>query len=149
MTSALLATILSLAATFMPAEQRAVTSPFAGSWSADLSQSRLDPRMPIKEADVTISVSGNDITLANSVVLASGQTIQEREPLRADGTETPASAPGVTHVANWLGSHVLALITKQGDRNLALITYEVSPDGQTLTTRTSGQFEQVVVFKRR
>ena len=58
-------------------------------------------------------------------------------------------APGVVHVANWLGSHVLALITKQGNRNLALITYEVSADGQTLTTRTSGLVEQVVVFKRR
>jgi hypothetical protein len=148
-TTVLLATILSMPAAAQQRDQQAVKSPFAGSWSADLSQSRLDPKMPIKGADVTISVSGNDITLANSVVLASGQTIQEREPLRADGPETPASAPGVTHVANWLGSHVLALITRQGDRNLALITYEVSPDGQTLTTRTSGQFEQVVVFKRR
>jgi len=100
-------------------------------------------------ADVTIGVSGNDITLANTVVLANGETIQERETLRADGTETPAMAPGVVHVANWLGSHVLALITKQGNRNLALITYEVSADGQTLTTRTSGLVEQVVVFKRR
>ena len=83
------------------------------------------------------------------MLLASGETIQERETLRADGTETPATAPGVVHVANWLGSHVLALITKQGNRNLALITYEVSADGQTLTTRTSGLVEQLVVFKRR
>jgi hypothetical protein len=145
----LLAAILSIAGTFVSAAQQAAPSPFAGSWSADLSRSRLDARTPIKRADVTITVSGNVVNLANSVVLASGQTIEEREMLRADGTETPASAPGVVHYANWLGSHVLALITRQGDRNLALITYEVSADGQTLTARTSGLVEQVVVFKRR
>ena len=94
-------------------------------------------------------MSGNVITLANSVVLPNGETIQERETLRADGTETAATTTGVVHVANWLGSHVLALITKRGNQNLALITYEVSADGQRLTTRTSGLIEQVVVFKRR
>lgn len=146
----LLATILSSA--LMSAPVQAAQSPFVGSWSADLSQSRLDPKMPITGADVTISVAGNVITLANSVVLPSGQTIQEKETLRADGTETAATNPmttGMVHVANWVGSHVLALITKKGNRNIALITYEVSADGQTLTVRTSGLIDQVVVFKRR
>jgi len=55
----------------------------------------------------------------------------------------------VVHVANWVGSHVLALIAKKGNQNIALITYEVSTDGQTLTARTSGFIEQVVIFKRR
>ncbi len=149
MTTVLLATIFSMAGTFMLAAPQAAKSPFAGSWSADLSHSSLDPKMPIKGADVTITVSGNVITLANAVVLPSGETVQERETLRADGTETPAAATGVVHVANWLGSHVLALITKKGNQNLALITYEVSADGQTLTTRTSGLVEQVVRFTRR
>ena len=149
MTTVLLATILSMAGAFMLAARQAVESPFAGSWSADLSQSGLDPKMPIKGADITISVSGNVITLANSVVLPSGETIQERETLRADGTETPATTAGVVHVTNWLGSNVLALITKKGNQNLALITYEVSADGQRLTTRTSGLVEQVILFKRR
>jgi hypothetical protein len=94
-------------------------------------------------------VTGNVITLASSLVMPSGETIQERETLRADGTETAATTPGVVHVANWVGSHVLALITKKGNQNLALITYEVSTDGQTLTARTSGLIEQVVIFKRR
>jgi hypothetical protein len=153
MATLLLATILSMAGAFVLAAQQpdpqAAKSPFIGSWSADLSQSRLDPKLPIKAADVTISVTGNVITLANSVVMPSGETIQERETLRADGTETAATTTGVVHVANWVGSHVLALITKKGNQNLALITYEVSTNGQTLTTRTSGVVEQVVVFKRR
>ena len=54
----------------------------------------------------------------------------------------------MVHVANWVGSNVLALVTKKGNQNIALITYEVSTDGQTLTVRTSGLIEQVVVFKR-
>lgn len=151
MTTVLLATILSMAGAFVSAthDQQAAKSPFAGSWSADLSQSRLDPKMRFKGADITISVTGNVITLASSVVMPSGETIQERETLQADGTETPATMTGVVHVANWVGSHVLALITKKGNQNLALITYEVSTGGQTLTARTSGLVEQVVIFKRR
>ena len=156
MTTVLLATILSVAGAFVLAAQQpdpqAAKSPFVGSWSADLSQSRLDAKMPIKGADVTISVTGNVITLASSVVMPSGETIQEREMLRADGTETAATNPmtaGMVHVANWLGSHVLALITKKGNQNIALIIYEVSTDGQTLTARTSGLIDQAVLFKRR
>ena len=156
MTTVLLATILSVAGAVVLAtkqlDQQAAKSPFVGSWSADLSQSRLDPKLPLKGADITIGVTGNVITLANSVVMPSGETIQEREILRADGTETAATNPltaGVVHVANWVGSHVLALITKKGNQNIALITYEVSTDGQTLTVRTSGLIEQVIMFKRR
>ena len=149
----LLATILSMAGAFVLAtqqDQQAAKSPFVGSWSADLSQSRLDPKLPLKGADITISVTGNVITLASSVVMPSGETIQERETLRADGTETAGTlTTGVVHVANWVGSNVLALVTKKGNQNIALITYEVSTDGQTLTARTSGLIEQVVIFKRR
>ena len=85
MTTVVLATILSMAGAFVLAtpqrDPHAAKSPFVGSWSADLSQSRLDPKMPFK--------------------------------------------------------------------GVALITYEVSTDGQTLTARTSGLIEQVVMFKRR
>ena len=153
MTTLLLATILSTASAFglttSHQNQPAATSPFTGSWSADLSRSRLDPKLGITGADITFGVTGNVITLASSVTLASGKPITERDTLRADGTETPAVTPGAVHVANWVGSHVLALITRKGNQNLALITYEVSADGQTLTARTSGLVEQVIVFKRR
>ena len=154
MNTVLLATILSMAGASELAtqqrDQQVAKSPFAGSWSADLSQSRLDPKLPIRGADITIGVTGNVITLASSVVMPSGQTIQERETLRADGTETAATqTTGVVHVAKWVGSHVLALIAKKGNQNIALITYEVPTDGQTLTARTSGFIDQVVIFKRR
>jgi hypothetical protein len=117
---------------------------------ADLSQSRLDARMPLKSVDLEIAVKGNIVTIASSFVLPSGQTQSERETLRADGTETAGTlTAGVTHVANWVGPHVLALIARKGNQNIALITYDISADGQTLTARTSGLVEQMLVFRRR
>ena len=70
--------------------------------------------------------------------------------MRADGTETAATfIAGVTHFANWVGPQVLALTARKGNQNIALITYEVSSDGQTLTARTSGLVEQMLIFRRR
>lgn len=155
MTWMLLATLLGAAGPFASLTQetgsRAATpSPFVGNWVADLSQSRLDPKMPFRAADLNIAVNGNIIKLASSFTLASGQTLSESETLRADGTETAGTlTPGIIHVANWVGPQVLALITRKGNQNIALITYEVSANGQTLTARTSGVVEQVVVFRRR
>ena len=133
-----------------PVRQTVTENPFVGNWTADLSASKLDPKLPLKGADITIGVSGNVVTLTSSVILPSGATHREKETLRADGTETAGTlTPGVVHVANWVGSHVLALIARKGNQNIALITYEVSTDGQTLTARTSGLVEQMVTFKRR
>ena len=128
----------------------ATTNPFVGHWVADVSLSRLDDKMPLKAADLNIAVNGNIVKLASSFTLPSGQTLSETETLRADGTETAATLiPGVTHVANWVGPQVLALIAQKGNQNIALITYEVSADGQTLRARTSGVVEQMLVFRRR
>ncbi len=130
--------------------QAGTSSPFVGHWVADLSQSRLDAKMPLKGADLKIGVNGNIVTIASSFILPSGQTQSETETLRADGTETAGTlTPGVIHVANWVGPHVLALIARKGNQNIALITYDISADGQTLTARTSGIVEQMVVFRRR
>ena len=154
MTQVLLATLLMVgtiaSTTQEPARTPAAASPFAGSWTADLSQSRLDAKMPIKGVELTIGVSGNVVTLSSSFTLPNGQTQSEKETLRADGTETAATLiAGVTHVANWVGPQVLALIARKGNQNIALITYEISSDGQTLTARTSGFVEQMVIFRRR
>jgi hypothetical protein len=154
MTAVLLATILSMPGVFVlegrQPDVQGANSPLAGSWSADLSRSRLDPKMPFKEIDITIGVTGNAITVASSLVMPNGAHIQERETFRADGTETAATQyPGVAHVATWIGPQVFALITKKGAEIVALITYQVSSDGQTLTARTSGPVDQTIVLRRR
>ena len=155
MTGVLFAILFSTAGAFAwPAQEtgsRAGTpSPFVGDWVADLSQSRLDAKMPFKSIDLKIGVNGNIVTIASSLILPNGQAHSEKETLRADGTETAGTlTPGVVHVANWVGPHVLALIARKGNQNIALITYDVSADGQTLTARTSGFVDQMVVFRRR
>jgi hypothetical protein len=154
MTAVVLATILSMPGVFVfdgeQSDQPAVSSPLAGSWSADMSRSRLDPKMPFKEIDLTIGVTGNAVTVASSLIMPSGAKVQERETFHADGTETAATQyKGAAHVANWLGPQVFALITKKGGEIVAVITYQVSSDGQTLTARTAGPIEQTVVFTRR
>ena len=154
MTAVLLATILSMPGVFVfdgeQSDQPAASSPLAGSWSADMSRSRLDPKMAFKEIDLTIGVTGNAVTVASSLVMPNGAKIQERETFRADGTEIAATQyKGVTHVANWIGPQVFALITKKGGEIVALITYQVSSDGQTLIARTGGPIDQTIVFTRR
>jgi len=151
----LLVTLISTSAVLASLTQEAggrvaTTNPFVGHWVADVSQSRFDNKMPLTAADINIAVNGNIVKLASSFTLASGQTQSETETLRADGTETAGTlTPGIIHVANWVGPRVLALIARKGDQNIALITYEVSADGQTLTARTSGLVEQMMVFRRR
>jgi hypothetical protein len=45
-------------------------------------------------------------------------------------------------------SHVLALLAEKGGQVIAVVTYEVSADGNTLTSRSAGMVEQTIVFDR-
>lgn len=121
---------------------------FVGDWVMDVSKSRLSPALPIQSATLQIAVSGNTISMSGTMVVA-GKEIKRAETFRSDGTETPATIPGINLAAQWVGPHVLATVGMKGDRLLALDTYEVSADGQTLTVRTSGSIEHVLVMERR
>lgn len=71
------------------------------------------------------------------------------ETFRTDGTVTPGTlTPGVTLVAKWLDRLVLASLAKKDGQVVAVVTYEVSADGRTLTSRSSGTIEQTIVFER-
>lgn len=87
--------------------------------------------------------------MASEFINASGGTQRAAETFRTDGTETPGTlTPGVTHVARWIGSQVLAAIAKKDGQVIALVTYQVSADGKMLTSRSSGMLEQMIVFDR-
>jgi len=125
-------------------------SPFVGSWIADLTRSRLDPKAPFKGASLEIAVAGETVTLTSELVNESGQKQRGAETFLTDGTETPGTlTPGISHVARWVGPSVLATIANKGGNTVFLITYQVSADGKTLTARSSGLVEQVVVFTRK
>jgi hypothetical protein len=130
-------------------EEQAAQSQFVGTWAANVSKSKLDPRSAFKSATLQISLTRDTITIASELVNPAGTTQRGTETLRTDGTETRGTlTPGVVHFASWVGPEVLALTAKKGGQLFALITYEVSADGKTLTTRSSGIVEQVVVFER-
>jgi hypothetical protein len=121
-------------------------NPFVGHWTANLSKSKLHPTFQFRSVTLEIAVAGDTVTMASGLVNATGQEQHAAETFRTDGTETPGTlSSGVVLVARWVGSHVLA--TKDG-QVVALVTYEVSPDGKTLTSRSSGVIEQVIVFAR-
>ena len=80
-TALIFAALLNLAAGSSPHQepvrQAATESPFAGNWTADLSRSRLDPKLPLKGADLVMSVSGNVVTVKSSIILPGGDTYRE------------------------------------------------------------------------
>jgi hypothetical protein len=123
---------------------------FVGTWIANLAKSKLHPSSQYQSVILQIGVAGDTMTMASEIVNASGQTQRAAETFRTDGTETPGTLnPGITLMAKWLGPHVLASIATRNGQVYVLVTYQVSPDGATLTSRSSGAIEQVVVFDRK
>lgn len=124
-------------------------NPFVGSWTANLSKSRPHPDFKFQRVTLQIAVAGDTVTMSSVVVDPSGKEQRAAETFRSDGTETPGTlTPGVSHIARFVGSHVLVTIARKDDQLFAMITYEVSADGKTLTSRSSGVMEQVIVFDR-
>jgi hypothetical protein len=123
-------------------------SPLAGTWVADLKRSRLDAKLPITDANLTVRVDGDKVTLTSAVIMSDGSKQEGTETLQTDGRETSGTlTPGIVHVANWVGPHVLAFIAKKGDRNIALVTYEVSAHSQTLTARRTTPLDQLSIVE--
>jgi hypothetical protein len=124
-------------------------NPFVGTWTANMSKSRPHPDFRFQRVSLNIAVEGDSVTIGQVLVDGSGQEQRATETLRSDGVETAGTVTaGVTHIARWVGSHVLVTIAKKNGEMFFLATYEVSPDGKTLTARTSGILEQVIVFDR-
>ncbi len=113
--------------------------PFVGDWIANMAKSK-----PLR-----IDLMGDSMTMSSQLAFGSGQEQRATETFRTDGTETRGTlTPGVTLVAKWLDLHVLASLAKKDGNVIAVVTYEVSADGKTLTSRSSGMVEQTIVFDR-
>ena len=146
LSAAFLALLLAMSNDPLPASG----NPFVGEWVANLSRSRQSPDYRFQAATLRISVDGETVTMASRLIDPSGERKEAAETFRTDGTETPGTlTPGIVLAARWVGSHVLATIAKKGDQTIALVTYEVSPDGKTMTLRSSGTVEHVIVFDRK
>src|SRR5216683_2559512 len=71
---------------------------------------------------------------------------------QTDGKEHPHDElmPGLLVVDRWRGPHVLETVLTRRNGQIDRVTYEVSADDKTLTTRTSGDLgDQVIVFDRK
>jgi len=127
-------------------------SPFVGNWIADLSKSTLHPNSPVRSTSLQFAVVGDTVSITDKVVNASGQDVgQGTTTLQIDGKEHPHDEllPGLVVVARWRGSHLLETVLTRKDGQVDHVTYEISTDGKTLTTTTSGNLgTQVIVFDR-
>jgi hypothetical protein len=128
----------------------ATNDAFAGVWTADLSKSKQDPKYQFQSVTLHIVVSRDSVTMTSRLTDAGGKEQRATETLRTDGSEHPGSlSPNVTHVSRWVGPKVLATTAYKDGKLIGLITYELSADGKTMTVRSSGMAEQVLLFERK
>lgn len=119
-------------------------SPFTGTWIANRSRSTPSPDDTYRSATLRFEVSGDTVTIADVVVDAAGRETRGLNRLDPDGTGH-LSEHGYVVTAKWLGSRVLDAVVTRDGRVEGRVTYEVSPDGKTLTLSTGAHTS---VFER-
>ena len=120
-------------------------SPFDGTWTANLSKSKPHPASAFQHATMRFLVNGDTVTIAHVVVDDAGHEQRAEQSIEIDGKERRSGGAGYVAIARWLGSHAFEVV-RMKDRTIeARATYEVSPDGTTLTIAGA---EQLIVCDR-
>jgi hypothetical protein len=123
-------------------------SPFAGTWKANVSKSRRHPANQFHDATFHFDVVGDIVTITNIVISASGHEERGENTIQVDGNEHGSNNPGYALVARWLGSHRLETVATKDGQVVGRGTYEVSPDGKTLTISTRNASANAVLDRR-
>jgi hypothetical protein len=156
----LLTSILMVAASFpalsqTPGETKTKSSPFAGTWKANLAKSQQHPNHRFESATIRFEVSDDAVLLTFTGVNMAGVQESGSRKLRPDGIERELTeAPGVVEITRWVSSHILETVAKKDGKVIGEGSYEVSSDGKTLTATVKGidasgqSFEQIIVFER-
>jgi hypothetical protein len=120
-------------------------SAFVGTWTANIAKSKRHPANLFQRATLQFAVAGNTVTIAHAGISESGREERGTNTIEVDGKEYPLG----THVtvARWSSPHLLEVVDKKDGQAVGRGTYEVSPDGKTMTV-TSASGEQVLVFDR-
>jgi hypothetical protein len=119
-----------------------------GDWTANLVRSTLHPGFRFDAVTLRVSAAGDTLWLDASLIDASGQELRVAQNLQANEPAIAGRpASGVSLVSRWVGRHLLAGAVTDG-QPIALITYALSRDGNTLAVRTSGLQNQVILFER-
>lgn len=131
-------------------------SPFSGDWVANIAKSKRHPNHLFQSATLHFVVDGNTVTLTHAGVNAGGEQESGTVVLQADGMEYPVPGQlGVVVVTKWVGLRLLQTVGTSAGATVGGASYEVSPDGTTLTATVSGidasgkRFQQVIVFDRK
>jgi hypothetical protein len=119
-------------------------NPFTGTWNADVASSMRHPANLFERATLHFQVEGNTITITHDGVGESGRAEHGTHTVQADGIERTFDH-GYALRAQWLGPRVFQVVATQHGRAAGGGTYEVSPDGRTMTVSTE---EQRIVFVR-
>ena len=115
-------------------------SPFAGRWMANVAKSRRHPANEFRSATIVFEVGGDTVSITDVTVDAAGREERHVNTLQADGVEHPSGAGnGYSLVARWRGSHALETVVTKDGQPTGGVTYEVSPDGRTLTISADQQ----------
>lgn len=130
--------------------------PFAGNWKANIAKSKLDPNHLLESATLRFEFVGDVIRLTSAGVTKSGKAVSQTTELKPDGQEhADTGAPaGYVIVTRRVNPRKLEMVSKKDGQVLGGGTFEVSADGKTLTSKTSGTdaagrpFEQMIVFER-
>jgi len=87
--------------------------------------------------------------VGGSFILSSGQEWSATELFHLDGKLHPGTLnPGVMISAKWAGPRKLETGGTKDGKDVGVVTYEVSADGKTLTSRYSTAPAQVIVYER-
>jgi hypothetical protein len=126
----------------------------AGPWTANLAKSHRHANHQFQRATMHFAVDGPAVSLRFEGVNAAGQHEAGVRQFEADGVAHPdAAAPGVLSTTT-LDDRRLEVIATKDNALVGRASYEVSPDGTTLTATTAGvdasgrAFDHVVVFDR-
>jgi|SRR5918994_1693912 hypothetical protein len=120
-------------------------SPFTGTWVANMAKSMRHPDNPFQRATMDLAVDGNTITITDTVVDADGGEVRTTNTIHADGVEYPAPH-GYALTSRWRTPRAIEWEATKNGQPEGRGSYEVSPDGKTLTLTAS---DHVFVFDRR
>jgi hypothetical protein len=123
----------------------AAYSPLAGTWVANIARSMRHPDNAFVRATLQLEVDGNTITITDVVVDAGGEEVRTTNTIHADGREYAASH-GYALRSEWRGARAIEWEATKNGQPEGRGSYEVSPDGKTLTLTAS---DHVFVFDRR
>jgi hypothetical protein len=148
--------VMLLAAVAMPAQSPQALQRWAGTWRQNVAKSKASPGPLVQSNTTVITVSDGGLMAVSDIVDAQGQKNRIEQPGRFDGREYPlkGAAQPTTRVYKWIDDYTFEWVTKVKGQTTTTTRVQLSKDGKTMTTTTTGKNLQgqtvnnVVVFER-